>query len=366
MAQLMKLHTMTSVLEVLRINCEDTVLAVAFSADGRYFATAGLDAIAQVWTVDSGRNVLCVNHEDIIVAIAFSSDGRYLATASEDSTAQVWEVKTGRRVACLIHEDSVCDVAFSFGGKCVVTTTGSKVFPQSVDKATTATVWDVMTAQKIRAITHEPGASAFAFSPIRRHIAIATLDGAIGIWAIDESQQFMSRSYKSKAEGSVALLSNAKNSARVGLLENMCVWQANTSSPVTRMIQEHPATAATFSPNAQYLATVSLDNSVRVWEVMSGLEIARLTHEQQINAVAFSPDGRYLATASDDQTTRILEVSSSREIARLTFDNKVNAIAFSSSGKLLATATGDLMSGRQDNCTRLWLWQPEDVVVGII
>lgn len=38
---------MTSALEVSCINHEDIVVAIAFSPDGRYFATAGLDATAK-------------------------------------------------------------------------------------------------------------------------------------------------------------------------------------------------------------------------------------------------------------------------------------------------------------------------------
>lgn len=356
---------MTGALEISPINRNEIVLAVALSTDGGYFATAGVDATARLWAVNTGQEVLCVNHEDIILAIAFSSDGHYFATAGEDATTQVWEVETGRRVACLVHEASVHDVAFSLGRNCVVTATGSQLFPQSVHTTSTITVWDVTTAQKIMYVTHKCGVSACAFSPTGKYIAIASLDGVIGIWATDESRQCIARFPSEQVDSHISVFSNRENLTDMSLVGNTPVWQANSSFAIMNIIPEYPVMKVAFSPNARYLATVGFD-SVQVWEVTSGLRIAHLTHKQKVNAVAFSMDGKYLATASDDQTARVLDVSGSREIACLTFEDKVNAITFSSSGKLLATATGDLMSGRQDVGVRLWLWQPEDVVSGII
>ncbi len=317
----------TSCLEISCINHENIIVAIAFSPDGRYFATAGLDATARVWEVTSGLEVSCINHEDIIVAIAFSPDGCYFATASEDSTAQVWETYTGRRVACMPHEDSVNNVVFSPDGEYLVTVTGSKLFPQSVHITCTASMWEVTTGQKVMSITHDYGVNAVAFSPNEKYLAVASSDRAVEVW-------------------------------EVGCNQCACAWKANTSKAVARLTHAQPIVAITFSPGGQHLATASLDGTARVWEVTSGRGIARMAHEKDINVVAFSPDGRHLATASDDHTARVWEITSAQEIACVTHKDKVNAIAFSPDGKFLATASGDLMSGGQDYATRLWLWRP--------
>jgi len=325
----------TSALEVSRINHEDIIMAIAFSPDGRYFATAGMDTTARVWRVTSGLEVSRINHEDIIMAIAFSPDGRYFATASEDSTAQVSEVATGRRVACLTHEDGVNNVAFSPDGEYLVTVSGSKVFPQSVNTSSTAIMWEIATGRKVMYITHDYGVNAFSFSSNGKYLAVASSDHTVGVW-----EKAIVRRDPSAWE-----------------------WKVNASLAVAQMTHDYPIVAVTFSPDEQYLATASLDGTARVWEVISGGEIARMTHDQEINGIGFSPDGKYLATASDDHTARVWEIISAQEIARVIHNDKVNAVAFSPDGKLLATASGDLMSGGQDNNAHLWLWQPDDFLI---
>src|SRR5262249_51025241 len=58
-----------------------------------------------------------VRHAALIRDVAFSPDGRHFATASNDSTARVWEAATGRPAGPpLPHANYVAGVAFSPDG----------------------------------------------------------------------------------------------------------------------------------------------------------------------------------------------------------------------------------------------------------
>ncbi len=327
---------MGSGLQVLQVSHEDIVMAIAFSPDGQYLATAGLDLTAKVWEISSGLQVLQVSHEDIVMAIAFSPDGQYLATASEDSTAQVWETKTGRKIVCITHKDSVSKVGFSADGKYLISITGNKIFPLATLYTTRTTcLWELCTGRKVICIIHDYGVNAVAFSPDRKYLAIASSDRTVGVW---------------KA-----------TTRTLGGHHRVACTQSVANLSTVRMAHSHPIADITFSPDGKYLATASLDGTARVWEMASAQETACVIHGSEINIAIFSPDGQYLTTASDDHTVRVWKINSGQEITCMALDAKVNDIAFSPNGKFLATASGDLMSAKQDYSVQVWLWHPDDI-----
>jgi WD40 repeat protein len=63
---------------------------VAFSRDGRWLVTAGIDGVARVWEIASGEQVAeLLGSHDALVAASFGPDARELLTASEDGSARV-------------------------------------------------------------------------------------------------------------------------------------------------------------------------------------------------------------------------------------------------------------------------------------
>jgi len=108
---------------------DDRVVAVAFSPDGRYLATASADTTARVWdlraTDPSASPIVLRGHDDAVKGVAFSPDGRYLATGSDDMTARVWDLQaTDPSASPRIlrgHNDAVSAVAFSPDGYSLAT-----------------------------------------------------------------------------------------------------------------------------------------------------------------------------------------------------------------------------------------------------
>jgi WD40 repeat protein/serine/threonine protein kinase len=70
----------------------DGICSLAFRPDGKRLASAGGDAMIQVWDLATRLPVLTLHgHTDRIMAVAYSPDGRYIATGSWDKTVKIWD-----------------------------------------------------------------------------------------------------------------------------------------------------------------------------------------------------------------------------------------------------------------------------------
>jgi WD40 repeat protein len=95
----------------------NTVLALAFSPDGKQVLTGSRDNTARLWDAATGQELRAfLGHTDAIRAVAFSPDGKQVTTSSADSTVRVWDVATGQQLCSLF--------SFRDGGRAVVDAAG--------------------------------------------------------------------------------------------------------------------------------------------------------------------------------------------------------------------------------------------------
>lgn len=74
----------------------NTVMALAYSPNGEFLLSGGLDAVLKIWKVYKGfAPVQTINaHWLHINAIQYSPAGQYFATASMDKTLKIWDANT--------------------------------------------------------------------------------------------------------------------------------------------------------------------------------------------------------------------------------------------------------------------------------
>ena len=102
----------------------DAVYAVAFSPDGKRFASAGYDRVIHVFDatgIPGGKAELrrtLKDRSDTVYGLAFHPDGKLLASASADRAVKVWDAETGKRLYTLSEPaDWVYTVAWGPDGK---------------------------------------------------------------------------------------------------------------------------------------------------------------------------------------------------------------------------------------------------------
>ena len=287
------------------------VREIAFSADGKFFATGSNDDTARIWRTkdfellhivdghevqrtfyrDSGGPVRMV--DATITGVEFSPDNNFLATSSFDGTARIWDVQTGSQIALLDNDgDIVVDVKFSPDGKFIATAGMEFVY-----------VWDLARAEKVASFSFPENADAtmIQFSPQGDQLAVSFTTGDVLIFDSTTSEL----KSRGRVNGEALLLKYSDDGEKLflgGIASEVVVidsksgnelWQAPSSN-----IQ---IVDATFSRDSSVLTVVERSGRITQRDVETGVEIfSWQASDGQIGKAAISASHDKIITSNID------------------------------------------------------------------
>lgn len=344
--------------------------ATGLSPDGKRLAvTYGDRSEISVFDLATGKLVLQLQgHAGDVNAVAYSPNGRYFATAGSEGLVIVWDAKSGRlRFRLTGHTDSMTNIDWSADS--------SKLVSSSVDG--TARVWAITDegATALRTFSSESGVSA-VISPDGTRVMTGTFDFeepsklAVKIWDLGPiaGAEWGTFPFQDAWPGSTRFMPEGRQLMTNGDKDSLRIWDLQTSKLI-RTIVPDPQVRDRFefdtwalSPDGRSVALAGLDGTARVLDVATGKEQFRVEHKLEVVDVAWSDDGTKLATTSLDGTAMIADRASGDVVGSLREDENFffSSATFSPDGRTLVTSALTFR-GAPASRVRFWDWSTKAV-----
>jgi WD40 repeat protein len=333
----------------------------SFSPDGKFLAVAvrhrqfntpqdpRIPPAVQVWDLTSRKVVVTLKENkgyEAIGSVAFSRDGRLFATGGQDRTLRLYDVATWRELRTLRgHSDDVNSLSFSPDGKLLAALNFG--LRDGGHKQRIVKLWDPATAEERGDLRgHTAAVTDVAFSPDGTQLATSSWDHTAKIWELTAAQDADSlyqgpevvEAFAASANGRYlawGLGHRFKSSGFITLFDL-------PSRQTIRRIEFHAVDLA-LSRDGRWLAArgaASSRNEVRVWDTQSGTQSLNLgTANWGKDNLAFSDDGKRLAVGKEGNIL-VWDLPSGQLAFTLEEGVPVFTLSISPDGRWLASGAG--------------------------
>ncbi|MFN2149546.1 MAG: WD40 repeat domain-containing protein, partial [Anaerolineales bacterium] len=284
--------------------------SVAFTPDGQYAVTGSgrlsvgappaKDNTIRLWDVSSGELVNSfVGHADTVVALAFSDDGKWLLSGGMDGMLSLWEVESGQQVQS-IHAQTggVFSVAISPDQRLAVTgsLTGD-VFPDDG-----VNLWDLTTGDLLFSLRGGINSTQVAFIDDGGKVIAVGPEKDVAIYSTRTGEE-LNRFGVPCCTG-FALAPDGHSIFAVDNTERILrEWDLEQDQMIRELGEyEGVRTRVVISPEGQKLLVSEFTGGLILRDAVTGDVIRRFSSGTFNMDIAVSPDGRWALSAGPHGT----------------------------------------------------------------
>ncbi|MFM7150401.1 MAG: WD40 repeat domain-containing serine/threonine protein kinase, partial [Gemmataceae bacterium] len=275
-------------------------------------------------------------HENRVNSLAFSADGKLLASAGLDPQIRLWNIPGGNQT----HEwafrgSGVSSLVFA-GGSDRIISGNSDGQLSAWNKESPRPIWRYFSVgQGVEGLAVHAETNTLLLGLRNGSLEVRNLDSGISI------QSWVAH------QGPITCLSLSQRDRKVltgGKDRMFRLWDGKTGD----LLQEFPeqamlVTAVALSDDGTRAYVAGVDGIIHVWDTKQKTAIRSLEgHDGRITSLALSPDGRLLASASRDKTARVWDIHADSACSVLSnHSGWVTSVAWNPDGKWLATGSLD-------------------------
>ncbi|MBU4289142.1 MAG: caspase family protein [Proteobacteria bacterium] len=306
------------------------VSKVEISPDGRYVLSSGYDCFI-LWDILLGEKIQTYTQRGFLsypTAVAFSPDGKYFASGGKG--IKLWDLATRQEIMTFDGSKGY-SINFSPDGKhFIFCGPPSDLLNPFSTKKPTMKIFDVATGGEIRDFKLQGIPWSVVYSPDGKYVLSGS--GNMTLWNTSLGKPIKTVAGSIEA---VAFSSDGEYALSGGVDGGVRLWNAKNLTQIKKFVGHTASriTSVAFSPDGKYVLSGGDDGNIKIWELASGTEWKVLAgHTGMYGASAkFFPNGKYVISAGD-ASTRIWDVSTGEEVASM--------IAFEDGEWIITTANG--------------------------